>query len=36
MQKKTKGKLKKYSQKATLDRILIACASATTPEKGAC
>jgi hypothetical protein len=36
MQKKIKRKTEKYSQEAILDRILIACSRATTPEKGAC
>jgi hypothetical protein len=36
MQKKIKRKTEKYSQKAILDWILIACSPATTPEKGAC
>jgi hypothetical protein len=36
MQKKIKRKTKKHSQKAILDRILIACSLATALEKGAC
>jgi hypothetical protein len=34
--RKVKRKTEKYSQKSDLDWILIACSSATAPEKGAC
>jgi hypothetical protein len=36
MQKKIKRKTEKYSQKAILDWILVACSPAMALEKGAC